>query len=78
MQQISLDLDGLTLWNLPQVLDGSGIKISTWYQLMREGKAPRPVKVTGKRVAWVKSEVLAFRKQLIDARDQELGSSRND
>ena len=78
MQHKAIDMDGLTLWNLPQVLDGTGIKVGTWYQLLRKGKAPRPVRVTGKRVAWVKSEVLAFRKQLIDARDRVVEESRHD
>lgn len=60
--------DNLVLWNLPQTLLGAGIKRSVWYQLVREGVAPRPVKVTAKRVAWVKAEVLAFRQSLIDKR----------
>lgn len=60
--------DELVLWDLHQTLAGAGLKKSAWYQLVRTGAAPQPVKVTSKRVAWVKAEVLAFRKRLIDQR----------
>ena len=60
--------DDLILWNLDQVLDGQGIGKSVWYEKVRSGEAPQPVKVTGKRVAWVKAEVLAYRRHLISKR----------
>ncbi len=64
--------DDLVLWNLHQALAGAGVKKSAWYQMVKEGTAPSPVKVTAKRVAWVKAEVLAFRQRLIDQRYQAM------
>ena len=63
--------DDLTLVNLSDFLPGCGIGKTTWYAQVRKGEAPAPVKVTGKRVAWVKSEVLAYRARLIAARKLE-------
>lgn len=62
--------DSLTLWNINTVLNGGGCGKTTWYAMVRDGVAPAPVKVTSKRVAWVKSEVLEFRARLIEMRNQ--------
>jgi predicted DNA-binding transcriptional regulator AlpA len=61
--------DNLTLVNLDKFLPGFGFGKTTWYALVRKGEAPPPVKVAGKRVAWVKSEVLEYRARLIAARN---------
>jgi predicted DNA-binding transcriptional regulator AlpA len=66
--QSSFAPDNLTLANLDEFLPGFGFGKTTWYALVRKGEAPPPVKVTGKRVAWVKSEVLEYRARLIAAR----------
>lgn len=59
--------DRLILWSLAETLQGSCIGKTTWYELIRKGLAPKPIKVTPKRSAWVKAEVLAFRESLIAA-----------
>ena len=60
--------DNLTLVNLDEFLPGFGFGKTTWYEKVRSGEAPQPVKVTAKRVAWVRSEVLEYRARLIAAR----------
>ena len=60
--------DNLTLANLDEFLPGFGFGKTTWYEKVRSGEAPQPVKVTAKRVAWVRSEVLEYRARLIAAR----------
>jgi len=37
---------------LPQVLKVYPVSRSTWWALIREGKAPRPVKLSRRCVAW--------------------------
>jgi predicted DNA-binding transcriptional regulator AlpA len=60
--------DNLTLVSLSEFLPGFGFGKTTWYAKVRSGEAPPSVKVTGKRVAWVKSEVLEYRARLIAER----------
>jgi prophage regulatory protein len=48
-------------FRLPQVLDKYGISKPTVYRLMKEGKFPKPVKLTGSRaVAWHKDSLTAW------------------
>ena len=35
----------------------TGVATSNWYALMREGTAPRPVKIGPRAVAWLRSEL---------------------
>lgn len=42
------------------VEDRTGLKRSTIYSLMKKGKFPRPVKLTGKAVAWRESDIKAW------------------
>jgi predicted DNA-binding transcriptional regulator AlpA len=62
--------DNLTLVNLDEFLPGFAIGKTTWYAKVRSGEAPQPVKLTAKRVAWVKSEVLEYRAWLIATRTE--------
>jgi predicted DNA-binding transcriptional regulator AlpA len=62
--------DNLTLVNLDEFLPGFAIGKTTWYAKVRSGEAPPPVKLTAKRVAWVKSEILEYRARLIAARTE--------
>jgi predicted DNA-binding transcriptional regulator AlpA len=65
----------LTFWTIKDVLKGQGISRSLWYDQVRMGVAPMPVKTGGRRVAWLKSEVLAYRQKLVEDRDQLLARS---
>lgn len=48
----------------PRVEDRTGLKRSTIYSLMKNGKFPRSVKITGKAVAWRESDI----KEWMDSR----------
>ena len=41
----------------PAVEDLTGLSRSTIYQMMAEGRFPRPIKITGKAVAWSQRDV---------------------
>ena len=47
------------LLRLPATLDRVALGRSAWLDLVREGNAPRPVKI-GRASAWVESEVSAW------------------
>jgi len=52
----------------------TGVPKSTWYLLMRRGKAPRPVPIAGSQaVGWVDTEREAWVQAQIDAREQPGG-----
>lgn len=44
----------------PAVQELTGLSRSTIYDLMNKGLFPRPVKLTGKAVAWPESEISAW------------------
>ena len=48
------------LLRLPDVSDIVGIRKSTIYALMKEGKFPKCIYITSKTVAWPESAVLAW------------------
>jgi prophage regulatory protein len=52
---------------LPAVLALVPIGRAYWYELVREGKAPRPVKL-GKRSLWLESEISAWVERLAEQR----------
>jgi len=43
----------------------TGVPVSTCYLLMSRGEFPKPVKLTGRAVAWVEDELLAWNAQRI-------------
>ncbi len=45
---------------LPAVKEMTGLGRSTIYELMSKGDFPRPVKLTGKAIAWPESRVTAW------------------
>jgi prophage regulatory protein len=44
----------------PAVLELTGLSTTTIYDLMREGKFPRPIKLTGRAVAWPESAIATW------------------
>lgn len=49
------------LLRLPHVLSLVALQKSAWYGLIREGKAPRPVRLGGARaVAWREDEIFSW------------------
>ena len=56
---------------VPAVLDAAGVNKSTLYKMIRAGQFPRPVKPNDDRmVRWLASEIAAWQKARILARDQ--------
>jgi prophage regulatory protein len=41
----------------PEVEKRTGLSTSTLYSLIAQGKFPKPIKITGHRVAWIETEV---------------------
>lgn len=62
----------ITFWTIDDILQGQGISRSLWYDQVRMGIAPKPVKTGQRRVAWLKDEVLEYRKKIVEVRDQLL------
>jgi prophage regulatory protein len=59
-----------TLLRVPDVLAAAGVSRSTLYEMMESGNFPRPVKPNDDRaVRWLASEVVAWQKARIIARD---------
>ena len=47
----------------------TGVPTSTWYELMGEGEAPKPVNIGPRAVAWQLSELIAWQQLRIAERD---------
>jgi prophage regulatory protein len=59
-----------TFMKVPAVLEAAGVNKSTLYKMIRAGQFPRPVKPNDDRmVRWLESEVAAWQKARILARD---------
>lgn len=48
------------LLTLPEVLSIFPISRSLWYQGVRTGRYPQPVRLSARRVAWRREEILAL------------------
>lgn len=47
----------------------TGVPRSTWYALMAQGSAPKPVKLGPRSVAWIEEEVLTWMRELQSRRE---------
>lgn len=47
----------------------TGVPTSSWYDMMAAGNAPKPVPIGKKTVAWIESELDAWKALLISKRD---------
>lgn len=54
---------------IEQVLDRTGLSRRTLYTEMSEGRFPKPVQLTTRRVGWPEAEVETFLTSKIAARD---------
>lgn len=65
------------LLRLPEVEGIAGIKKSTIYTLMRDGKFPQCIAITGRMVAWPESAILQWVQDRInEARGSQVGEVR--
>ena len=55
---------------LPDVLERTGYKRTTIYEMIKAGNFPAPVYLGQRTTGWVESEVEAWMQERIDARDQ--------
>ncbi|BBP51192.1 hypothetical protein PHLH3_08180 [Pseudomonas sp. St386] len=63
---------------LPKVIELVGLSQSTIYDMASDGRFPKQVKLGGRAVAWVKSEVLQWnRDKLVAARGQSPDSNES-
>ena len=49
----------------------TGLARSTIYAKIAEGEFPKPVKITGRSVGWLETEIEKWHKSCIDSRDGE-------
>jgi prophage regulatory protein len=56
------------LLRLPQVMERVGLRRAAIYKLVSEGRFPQRVKLGGRAVGWVESEIQEWIKHCIDAR----------
>jgi len=55
---------------LPEVIQISGYRRTSIYEMIKAGNFPAPVHLGPRAVAWLESEVEAWMQERIDARDQ--------
>lgn len=63
MQAPNIDTDH-RLWRLPQVLAAFPVSRATWYEGIRAGRFPRPVRLGPRSVAWRASDIQALIERL--------------
>lgn len=56
----------IRLLRLPQVAELLGVGKSTWLRWVDEGKAPRPVRLSARTVAWRYTDLLRFIEERTD------------
>lgn len=61
--------DDDTLLTMPEVEALTRLSKPTVYQMIREGRFPRQVRLGPNKVAWLRSEVVAWIGRLADARE---------
>lgn len=47
----------------------TGVPTSTWYEMMEQGNAPKPVNIGPRSVAWLRSELTEWQASRIAERD---------
>ena len=62
---------------LPEVIRLVGYKTTKIYEMSKTGLFPKQVKLGGRSVAWIKSEVLQWNQKQAAARDQSADSSES-
>ena len=54
------------LWRLPRVLQAVQVGRSHWWNLVRQGIAPAPLKISHRVSLWKSSDIQGFIQRLID------------
>lgn len=53
-----------------EVCERTGLKTSTLYEMMQDGRFPRPIRISKRLVVWPESEVAAWQAGRIAERDE--------
>lgn len=64
------------LIRLPEVLRRLGVGRTLLYQLVSEGRLPRPVKITPRLSAWLEADVEAFIQRIAESRGDGAAGGR--
>lgn len=59
----------INFMRIKQVAETTGLSKSSVYDLIKNGDFPRPVKISEHRSGWVKAEVDAWSRKLVEERD---------
>ncbi len=63
-----------TVKRLPAVTEVTGVSKSQVYELMKEGKFPRPITLAGNAKGWLSSELEEWIEARKSERDQEIAA----
>jgi len=69
-------LPGEKLISFPEVQRIIPVSKTRWYELMQLGEAPRPIKISRQKVAWLESEILDFVNNRIAERNEKFNIKR--
>ena len=58
----------------PQLQKIVPVSKARWYELMQLGEAPRPIKISRQKVAWLESEIIAWLELRIQERNRKASS----
>lgn len=51
------------LYRLPELIENIGLKRSSIYQLMAEGRFPKPLKISARAVAWRAGDIAKWQSE---------------
>ena len=60
----------MKVMRLPEVIEKTGLKRTSVYKLIGEGKFPKPINLGNRCVGWVSEEIDAWIMERIKCRDQ--------
>ena len=60
-----------SLLRLPQILERIPISKSAWWQGCKDGKYPKPIKLSARTTVWKKSDIDALIQRLVQVGDDE-------
>lgn len=68
MRHTEINADSKRNLNIAEVVDLVGVSRATIYRMIDSGEFPRPVRITTRRVVWVRAEIDAWMDEKMEAR----------
>lgn len=62
-------MNGPMILRRPEVVAATGLSYTSLFRLMREGRFPRPIRLSAKAAGWVRSEVETWLQERVAERD---------